>query len=75
MDKVVFVFIAIVSLAFGIFTYKKPLRIFELQKRFYASINWRIEPISVQKEIRNTKIMGFLLIVFVILSTIYWIFT
>ena len=58
--------ISIIALSCGAFVYLKPLRTFEIQKRFYALINWKIEPISIENEIRNTKIMGLFLMVFVI---------
>jgi hypothetical protein len=67
----VFAIIAIFAVGFGIFICLRPLSAFEMQRRFYALINWRIEPISVEKEIRNTRLMGICLIVFVILATFY----
>lgn len=51
-----------VSLAIGLFLFLKPALAIEIQKRFYAKINWNIEPISMPKEIRNTRIMGLFLI-------------
>lgn len=65
VEKIVFMVIAIFSLAFGAFLVFKPLAAFELQRRFYEKINWRIEPISIEKEIRHTKWMGIFLMVFV----------
>lgn len=55
----------------GLFLFLKPAQAIEIQKRFYAKINWRIEPISLQKEIRNTKIMGISLVAAAILAAIY----
>jgi len=49
----------------------KPGLVIELQRRFYEKINWRIEPVSMPKEIRNTKIMGFVLILTILLTIIY----
>ena len=40
---------------------KSPLAI-EIQKKFYELINWEIIPISMKKEIRNTKILGGILL-------------
>ena len=65
-DFMVFITSAL-SLAFGFFTLLKPHLVIELQKRFYEKINWRMEPISLPKEIRNTKAMGAFLIVFVLI--------
>ena len=69
--NLLFILIAIVSLGFGIFIYCRPLEIFEIQRKFYAIINWRIEPISLEKEVRNTKVMGLFLVVFVVLASVY----
>ena len=63
--------IVIMSLAIGLFLIFKPSSAIELQRRFYELINWRIEPISMQKEIRNTKLMGLFLIIIVSLILLY----
>ena len=55
------VVIAASSSIIGLFLFLKPTLAIEIQKRFYAKINWRIEPIDFSKEIRNTKIMGIFL--------------
>ncbi len=67
----IFITTAILALGLGLFIYLKPLTAFEIQKKFYALINWKIEPISLQKEIRNTKAMGLFLIVFVFVACLY----
>jgi hypothetical protein len=54
---VLFLF-SLAGIGTGVFLFAKPLGAIEMQRRFYEKINWRIEPISVPKEIRNTKIMG-----------------
>lgn len=54
--------VSAVSLLLGFFLYLRPVEAIDTQKKFYEKINWRMEPISLEKEIRNTKIMGFLLI-------------
>ena len=66
--------VSVIVLVFGLWVYLKPLEVIEFQKRFYAAINWRMEPIDRTKEIRNTKWMGLFLIVFVIVVWIsgYW---
>ena len=71
MKNVLFILIAAASLAFGFFLTNAPLKAFEIQRRFYELINWRIEPISVKKEIRNTRWMGIFTIVFVIAVCVY----
>lgn len=45
----------------------------EAQRRFYEKINWRIEPISMPKEIRNTRIMGLFLIAMALLGVVYYL--
>ncbi|MDI6606613.1 MAG: hypothetical protein QME65_05690, partial [Candidatus Omnitrophota bacterium] len=55
----------------GLFVFFKPNLTIEIQKKFYEKINWRIEPISMQKEIRNTKIMGGFLVIVAIITIIY----
>lgn len=68
MRVVIALLIALVSFVLGLFLIFKPSAAIELQRRFYESINWRITPVSMPKEIRNTKLMGaFLLIVVALL--------
>lgn len=62
---------SILGLSVGLFLFFKPSLAIEIQRRFYEKINWKIEPISMQKEIRNTKIMGLFLIIVVLLTMTY----
>jgi hypothetical protein len=62
-------FYALVAFA-GFFLYTKPSGAIELQKKFYEKINWRMEPVSMEKEIRNTRIMGMVLLVATIISIV-----
>ena len=66
-ENIIFIVAALLSLGLGMGIYFYPLKVFELQKKFYALINWKIEPISLSKEIRNTRIMGLFLVIFVLL--------
>ena len=43
----------------------------EIQRRFYYHINWKIEPVSMSKEIRNTRAMGWFLIVLSITTLLF----
>jgi hypothetical protein len=52
----------------GLFVFLKPELTIEIQRKFYEKLNWRIEPINVPKEIRNTKIMGMFLVVVAVLT-------
>jgi len=54
--------VSVVGITIGLFVFFKPESTIEIQRKFYEKINWRIEPISMQKEIRNTKIMGMFLV-------------
>lgn len=49
-------------LAFGLLCFKRPGKALEIQRRFYEKINWKIEPIVVQKELKNTRAMGFFMV-------------
>jgi len=44
-----------------------------MQRRFYLLINWRIEPVSMEKEIRNTRWMGLFLIALVLAGGFYFV--
>ncbi len=59
--------ISVINTLIGFFLILKPALVIEIQKKFYERINWRIEPVSVKKEIRNTRIMGLFLIVITLL--------
>lgn len=56
--------VCIACFCFGLFLMLRPRDAIEMQRRFYEKINWRIEPISMSREIRNTRIMGLLLLLF-----------
>jgi hypothetical protein len=71
MNLLLILLISLISLAIGLFLLLKPSSAIELQRRFYALINWRIEPISMPKEIRNTRLMGLFLIITISLGILY----
>ena len=60
----------LIGMFIGFFFVIKPELAIEIQRRCYARINWRIEPISLQKEIRHTRMMGWLLIAFLIAALV-----
>ena len=62
----------ILALALGLFIYIKPERVIEFQRQFYRSINWNMEPISMAKEISNTRLMGLFLMFVVMWCAIYF---
>jgi hypothetical protein len=64
--QAVLALLSLVSLCLGIFLMRKPRLAIQIQKKFYEKINWRMEPISMEKEIRNTRLMGgFLILIFI----------
>jgi len=62
--------VAICGVIFGLFMLLRPASAIRIQQRFYAQINWRMEPISMGKEIRNTRLMGAFLIVVILLAAV-----
>ncbi|MFO8053008.1 MAG: hypothetical protein R6U54_03505 [Candidatus Omnitrophota bacterium] len=65
--------VIVLALAFGLFLMLRPFLMIRFQQKFYEKINWRIEPVSMPKEIRNTRIMGVSLIVFSLIAGVYLI--
>jgi hypothetical protein len=60
--------IAIFGAVLGLFLLLRPAKAIDAQRRFYERINWRIEPVSMEKEIRNTRAMGLFLMAAVLIS-------
>ncbi|MBU1913202.1 MAG: hypothetical protein KKB22_06710 [Candidatus Omnitrophica bacterium] len=60
--------IVVIAIAFGGLVAWKPKKVIETQIALYRPFNWKIEPISMEKEIRNTRIMGLVVLVLGILS-------
>ena len=58
-----FLLFSLIGLGIGMFMIINPNFAIEIQRRFYEKINWKIEPISMSREIRNTRLMGYLLVV------------
>lgn len=51
-------FIALFSIVTAVTCLRRPELILQIQKKFYARINWKMEPLSLKKELRNTRIIG-----------------
>lgn len=62
--KIFFLFI-------GRFIFLYPDKTIEYQKKFYEKINWKIEPISIRKELRNTKVMGLFIFILTLIAIVY----
>jgi hypothetical protein len=66
----IFLLFSLIGLVAGLFIAFNPLSAIKMQAKFYEKINWKIEPISLPKEIRNTRIMGYFLIILLLLILI-----
>lgn len=63
--------VSLFSALIGVFIFLKPALAIEWQRIFYSKINWRIEPISMAREIRNTRVMGLCLFIAGLVAIIY----
>lgn len=59
--KAIQILLCALGITIGLFVFLKPELTIKIQTRFYEKINWRMEPISLPKEIKSTKLMGFFL--------------
>jgi hypothetical protein len=64
----------VIAIVFGALIAWKPKKTIEIQTALYRPFNWRLEPISWEKEIRNTRIMGLFVLVLGIVSAICILF-
>ncbi len=67
------VIIGVFSLIIGLLLAINPALAIEIQRKFYEKINWRMEPISMRKEIRNTRIMGIFLTLAAIFILVFFL--
>jgi hypothetical protein len=63
--------IAVIAIAFGGLIAWKPKKTIDIQIALYRPFNWKIAPISMEKEIRNTRIMGIVVVILGIISLGY----
>lgn len=63
--------IVIIAVLFGTYLVLRPRQVIQIQIALYRPFNWKIEPISMEKEIRNTRIMGMTVIILGIIALIY----
>jgi len=61
---------AVISTIFGALVAWKPKKTIDIQIALYRPFNWKIEPISMEKEIRNTRIMGLAVLILGILALV-----
>ena len=62
---------AILALLNGLICSLNPRLAIKIQQKFYERINWKIEPINLAKELRNTRIMGLISLALAIALIIY----
>ena len=67
----ILIFLVAISMLVGSFLYLRPNSAIEMQKKFQEKINWRIGPLPIQREIRNVKTMGLVLIITTLLTVVY----
>lgn len=61
----------LLGIAVGVFIFFRSAQVIALQIQFYEKINWRIFPVSMPKELKNTRYMGMFLVVFCSLASVY----
>lgn len=62
---------AILAFLNGLICFANPSLAIKIQQKFYEKINWKIEPINLNKELRNTRIMGLISLILAISITIH----
>ncbi len=60
--------VIVMAIVFGALVAWKPRRTIDIQIAFYRLFNWRIEPISMEREIRNTRVMGLAVVIMALVS-------
>ena len=63
--------VAVIAIIVGAFIAWKPRKAIDIQIAFYRLINWELKPVSMEKEIRNTRIMGAFVLIAGILTFMY----
>jgi len=65
------IILSVAGIAFGLFMVLRPALIIKMHIKSTEKSNWRLEPISMEKELRNTKISGINLAAVCILAITY----
>ncbi len=73
-NLLVSVFLSTAGFVIGLVLIRAPGFCIELQRKFYALLNWRIEPISMKRELRSTRFLGVFLVILCIFGLIFAIF-
>ncbi|UCD55119.1 MAG: hypothetical protein JSV93_06325 [Candidatus Omnitrophota bacterium] len=61
----------VIAMVFGTLIMWKPRKVIEIEIAVYRAFNWKIEPISMEKEIRNTRSTGAIVFIFGIAALLY----
>lgn len=63
--------IVVIGMIFGALITWKPKKAIDIQIALYKPFNWKLEPIDMDKEIRNTRIMGMTVLILTVISLVY----
>jgi hypothetical protein len=61
----------LLGIVIGFLVFLYPVSVMRMQVKFYEKINWRIEPISLQKEFDRTRYTGLYLVILCLLFSVY----
>ena len=50
--------VMVIGMALGILFMWQPRKVIDIEIAIYRPFNWKVEPISMEKEIRNVRTMG-----------------
>lgn len=64
----------VTGIALGLILVWLPGACIEFQRRAYLLINWRMEPISMDRELNNTRLLGFGLTSFSLIGLVFVLF-
>lgn len=59
--QILFMALAVFNLVLGLFSAVWPQRSMGLYQWIMARYNWKVEPIDAAREVRNTRLLGFVL--------------
>ena len=63
--------IVTIAIVIGALVVWQPRKVIDTQIALYRPFNWKIEPISMEKEIRNTRLMGLSVLILGIFALVY----
>ena len=59
--------VVVMTLTLGGLFYGQTKKVLDAQTAFYRHINWRLEPISLEKELKNMRRLGIVAVIFGVL--------